>query len=112
MGLGLGFNHVRRHGVNEVEDTNPQMIEIPPGAKLTHLSFGQYHTGAVSDGGKAFMCGNNVDGKLGFGEYPDACSTLTELTISRHRKTQKIVFIDCGKNHTVAINDKGRVLMW
>ncbi|CAM9848392.1 unnamed protein product, partial [Discosporangium mesarthrocarpum] len=72
-------------------------------------SVGFIHAAACDTGGTVFTWGSSVDGKLGHGlplrdfPKPTLVSSISNL---------KIVKVSCGRQHTLALSDVGRVLAW
>ena len=67
--LSCGRNHYGQlgHG-NTMNQSIPKVIEALNGHRITQISAGGYHSGAVSENGDLFMWGYNEQGQCGVGK--------------------------------------------
>ncbi|XP_054977653.1 X-linked retinitis pigmentosa GTPase regulator isoform X4 [Sorex araneus] len=69
------------------------------------LSCGDEHTAIVTGNNKLYVFGSNNWGQLGLGSK----STITKPTCVKALKPEKVIFVACGRNHTLISTEKGNV---
>lgn len=87
---------------------------FPVEDKITSISLGAFHSGALTSSGKVFTWGYNSDGQLGQGITADRQSwvtTPTEIT-SLYNVEDPITQIELGGLNSFAISTSGRVFAW
>ncbi|XP_041828862.1 serine/threonine-protein kinase Nek9 isoform X3 [Melanotaenia boesemani] len=107
----------------ECEDdfSSPMQVEIPKGASILSVSCGSDGTFFLTGTGKVLACGNNEFNKLGLnqgisglknhpGEGYQGIPYITTLTLVKQLSRFKIQVIAPGKNHTAAIDERGRLI--
>ena len=103
--LGLGFHFWLPC---EVEEPTKLIVD---NISWTQIACGYEHTVALSSNGEVFTWGDNFRGELGHGDgqinkkkcVPTKVESLTGL---------RIVKVACGRIHTAAITDEGKLLTW
>lgn len=114
--LGFGDRHDVAHfrAVRMLKDV---------GVRVVGVAAGEDFSVAVADGGEVFSWGGAGQGRLGHGSAERApgvarfilgeawvCETSPRLI--RGLVGRKVVRVQCGKHHTVAIDDCGRAIAW
>ncbi|TNN56925.1 Serine/threonine-protein kinase Nek9 [Liparis tanakae] len=107
----------------ECEDdfSSPMQVEIPKGAIISSVSCASDGTFFLTETGKVLACGNNEFNKLGLnqgisglknhpGEGSRGIPYITTLTLVKQLARFKIRVIGPGKNHTAAIDERGRLI--
>ncbi|XP_055987201.1 X-linked retinitis pigmentosa GTPase regulator [Sorex fumeus] len=69
------------------------------------LSCGDEHTAIVTGNNKLYVFGSNNWGQLGLGSK----SAITKPTCVKALKPEKVIFVACGRNHTLISTEKGNV---
>ena len=82
------------------------------GKKIISISAGGYHTVALDEEGKVYTWGDNYYGQLG-----DEMTYRSKVPIcisnkENELKGKKIISISAGGDHTVAIDEEGKVYTW
>lgn len=83
-------------------------VEIPNGKKVIDVSCGRNFTACVTEDGELYTWGNARDYALGHGDrtnqkVPKRVETLAGT---------KVVKVACGRNFTVALDEKGDLYSW
>ncbi|XP_068436477.1 serine/threonine-protein kinase Nek9 isoform X1 [Clinocottus analis] len=107
----------------ECEDdfSSPMQVELPKGAAISSVSCASDGTFFLTETGKVLACGNNEFNKLGLnqgisglknhpGEGSQGIPYITTLTLVKQLSRFKIQVIAPGKNHTAAIDERGRLI--
>lgn len=107
----------------ECEDnfSSPMMVNVPKGAGISSVYCGADGTLVLTESGKVLACGNNEFNKLGLnqgisglknhpGEGYQGIPYTTTLTLVKQLSRFKIQTIAPGKNHTAAIDERGRLI--
>ncbi|XP_057716086.1 serine/threonine-protein kinase Nek9 isoform X3 [Corythoichthys intestinalis] len=107
----------------ECEDdfSSPMQVELPKSATISSVSCSSDGTFFLTDTGKVLACGNNEFNKLGLnqefsglknhpGEGYQGIPYTTTLTLAKQLSRFKIQTIAPGRNHTAAIDARGRLL--
>ncbi|XP_037097661.1 serine/threonine-protein kinase Nek9 isoform X1 [Syngnathus acus] len=109
----------------ECEDdfSSPMQVELPKGATISSVSCSSDGTFFLTDTGKVLACGNNEFNKLGLNQefsglkhHPgevlgyQAIPYTTTLTLAKQLSRFAIHTIAPGRNHTAAIDERGRLL--
>jgi len=92
------LGHGDSGGVNE---GYPRLVEELVGYNIVNISGGFVHMAACTDQGELWTWGRNSCGQLGRpnSDYPGIV-----------RLKEKIVQVSCGRNHTLALTDEGKVI--
>jgi alpha-tubulin suppressor-like RCC1 family protein len=87
-------------------------FNLSVGETVTSMSFGYYHSSAITSEGRVFTWGYNDQGQLGDGTYVYK-SVPTDITANFNLETgEKLIGISLGIHHSGAISSENRVLMW
>ncbi|CAG2100698.1 unnamed protein product [Medioppia subpectinata] len=70
---------------------------------------GESHVCALTSVGEVYVWGDNMDSQLGTG---NTTSSPIPLKMSFNLNNEKIVDIECGLRHTLALTDAGHVYAW
>ena len=91
---GNGFGQLG-HG-NAQDRLQPARLGLPVfgGARVVLVACGEYHTLAVTGGGRVYSCGDNSEGQLGHGNTTD--SQVFTLMDAAHFEGARIVMAACG----------------
>lgn len=95
--LGLGPKEDHSKEPKQIPATLFGRNEINPNCKVTSISSGITHVGAVNDQNDLFMWGKNKFGCLGFGNTKDQFFPL-KVGVSG-----SVVKLSCGVDHTLAL---------
>ncbi|MDR1426980.1 MAG: Ig-like domain repeat protein [Bifidobacteriaceae bacterium] len=79
--------------------------------KVKQLAAGYYHSLALTEGGKVYGFGENASGQLGLGSVEQE-STPTRVTSWPNLGSDKIVQIEAGGRHTLALTSGGKVYVF
>ena len=101
------------YNVDDNEFVNYNQLElILKGKNIEKISSGGSHTVALDENGKVYTWGRNYDGQLGDGtnnsNIPICISDIPTNPLNK----VKIKEISAGYNHTVAIDEDGKVYAW
>ncbi len=103
--LGLGTA-----GYNQ-DANSPQHVNKPSGVTFfTDIAACFNHSFALTDAGKIYSWGRNMNGELGLGYY-DTPKTTPQL-VSMPSGVEKFTSIAAGYNHTLALTDTGDIYSW
>lgn len=108
---GFGFNEKRQLGLGHRYNLEtPQVNKTlkAAGAKVVKITCGQQHVLALTSEGHVWSWGLGVFGQLGHGETHDEGLPRRIEAF----KEMCIVDIGCGANHSLALDDQGRVFSW
>ncbi|WAQ96431.1 HERC4-like protein [Mya arenaria] len=97
--LGLG---------NTSNQSQPTQINSLPGVPIGQLACGGSHSFVLTKSGTVFSWGRNSYGQLGTSDnkdqkFPVLCKSL---------RTQQIMYITCGEDHTAALTRQGGLFMF
>ena len=97
---------------NELINYNPPVL-ILKGKNIEKISAGNWHTVALDENGKVYTWGYNGGGQLGDGTTTssDIPICISDISTSPLNKV-KIKEISAGGEHTVAIDEEGKVYAW
>ncbi|XP_070805290.1 probable E3 ubiquitin-protein ligase HERC3 [Pituophis catenifer annectens] len=95
LGLGKEF---------PLQDT-PQRVRSLDGVPLSQVAAGGAHSFALSLSGAVFGWGKNTSGQLGLSDEKDRESPCHVKLL----RTQKVVYISCGNDHTAVLTKSGGV---
>ncbi len=91
-----------------VSKSTPTLIKIKGNPKISQVSCGSSHTGAVTEDGRLYMWGDNDYGQLG--DILDAVRRKTEggtMLIM-----EGISQVSCGTGFTAAVTKEGKLYTW
>lgn len=101
-----GSNVDNRLGFGD-DSTRELPTKLFLGEKIKSVSCGSYHTIALSHmSNKIWVWGRNDHGQLGLGHVKKIFNPQPVFL------TRKIVQINCGVNHTVALTDNNSLCVW
>ncbi|XP_058241627.1 probable E3 ubiquitin-protein ligase HERC4 isoform X5 [Hemibagrus wyckioides] len=83
----------------------PQVIQSLQGIPFAQISAGGAHSFALTMSGAVFGWGQNKFGQLGLNDNNDRCFP----TLLKTLRSQGVVYICCGENHTAALTKEGGV---
>lgn len=87
-------------------------FNLSVGEIVTNMSFGYYHSSAITSEGRVFTWGYNDQGQLGDGTYVHK-SVPTDITANFNLEVgEKLIDISLGIHHSGAITSDDRVFMW
>uniref|UniRef100_A0A8D0G975 HECT-type E3 ubiquitin transferase n=1 Tax=Sphenodon punctatus TaxID=8508 RepID=A0A8D0G975_SPHPU len=95
--LGLGYEYKRQ--------TSPQMIKSLLGLPFAQITAGGAHSFSLTLSGAIFGWGRNKFGQLGLNDENDRYVP----NLLKSLRSQKIVYICCGEDHTAALTKEGGV---
>ncbi|MDD3113550.1 MAG: InlB B-repeat-containing protein [Candidatus Izemoplasmatales bacterium] len=109
-GLGTGGSGGEAHKESPYDITDN--FPMDPLDKITSISVGKWHMGAVSDFGRIFTWGYNDSGQLGnntiIGQLtPAGITPRFEL-----EENEKIIQVAASNSHTAALTSQGRAFLW
>ncbi len=86
----------------------PIKKKIKGNPKISQVSCGNNHTGAITEDGRLYMWGWNDHGQLG-----DNTVIYTFTTsLIKIKGNPKIVQVSCGRDRTYAVTESGRLYAW
>uniref|UniRef100_A0A674ITA9 HECT-type E3 ubiquitin transferase n=1 Tax=Terrapene triunguis TaxID=2587831 RepID=A0A674ITA9_9SAUR len=85
--------------------TSPQRVTSLDGIPLAQVAAGGAHSFALSLSGAVFAWGRNNSGQLGLSDEQDRESPCHVKLL----RTQKVVYISCGEEHTAVLTKSGGV---
>ncbi|KAK2757614.1 hypothetical protein FQN54_004583 [Arachnomyces sp. PD_36] len=90
----------------------PEQCALPTG--ITELGAGLYHSFAIHKSGDVYAWGSNNFGQTGIlsGAGGSDADVTYPTKVKNLRKSDKIISISGGKDHSIAITDKGQCLTW
>mmetsp|Transcript_55114 Transcript_55114/g.109425 ORF Transcript_55114/g.109425 Transcript_55114/m.109425 type:complete len:347 (-) Transcript_55114:114-1154(-) len=88
------------HDEEDVSLLRPAMVDC-----------GDDFTAFVSEDGKAYGCGANYRGQLGFNEGVEECALPTQL-LPQASELGGIDFLSCGGDHMAAVDGLGQLWVW
>lgn len=80
--------------------------------KVTQVAAGFAHTVALDEEGNVWTWGSNDYGELGDGNFGDDADRSKPVNISERTGLEKIIQIEAGLYHTVALDEEGNVWTW
>ncbi|XP_074531640.1 putative E3 ubiquitin-protein ligase HERC4 [Halichoeres trimaculatus] len=92
-------------GINGQSICSPQIIQSLHGVPFAQLSAGGAHSFALTLSGAVFGWGRNKFGQLGLNDRNDRCFP----TLLKSLRSQRVIFISCGEDHTAALTKEGGV---
>eukprot|EP01084_Bolivina_argentea_P120081 212863_1 len=90
---------VRKIPIDFITSNNDKIIDIKNGAE---------HTIFLTESGKVYSFGANSSGQCGLGK---SVPNVSRLTLIEFVNNDKIISIECGKLHTLFINNKNELLV-
>ncbi len=89
-------------------ENNSEVNKILSGLKIINLKCGKKHALALTSSGEVNSWGLNFDGQIGNGSYE------TQLTPTKLNgfDNENVVMISCGRWHSMALTESGRVFCW
>ena len=94
---------------SETTKWKPILVYDERNERFTQVSCGRYHTGAITAEGELYMWGGGGAGQLGDNTNTDSLSRTTPINI---KGNPKIIQVSCGRDHTGAITESGKLYMW
>eukprot|EP00929_Paragymnodinium_shiwhaense_P118883 TRINITY_DN90783_c0_g1_i1.p1 TRINITY_DN90783_c0_g1~~TRINITY_DN90783_c0_g1_i1.p1 ORF type:complete len:1072 (-),score=190.99 TRINITY_DN90783_c0_g1_i1:127-3342(-) len=96
----------------------PLLVDILQDVRIVQIACGDAHTIALSREGLLYSWGGGGCGQLGHSETAkmpkdeDGCPYQPAPRVVNHLRPHVVVTIACGKAHTIAVSDKGRMYTW
>ncbi len=102
-----GRNHFGQLGDGTTTDRHAP-VRVPVAGHVTALATGIDHTVAITTAGVAYAWGINNSGQIGDG------TTTTRVSPARVQTPRgtRLVAVDAGNDHTLALTADGRVAVW
>ena len=100
---------------NVTSQSNPILINTGAIANkvIASIACGSLHTMALDNTGKLYAWGYNNEGQLGDGTFRTSSSKSTPILINTGAIANKvIVSVACGGNHTIALDNTGKLYAW
>ena len=82
------------------------------GKRIVDILAGYGHTVAIDEEGKVYTWGYNYYGQLGDGTTTNSVLPICLSNKENELKGKKIISISAGENHTVALDEEGKVYTW
>ena len=82
------------------------------GKRIVDISAGYRHTVAIDEEGKVYTWGANYSGQLGDGTLDYSAEPICISNKENELKGKKIINISAGEDHTVALDEEGKVCTW
>jgi alpha-tubulin suppressor-like RCC1 family protein len=102
LGMGdMGFDAHNSAVPTEVPTLRKQDIK--------HVAVGGFHMAAVTDSGAVFTWGRPSSGALG---HANAAPGIPTAVDPAHFKGEKVVSVEAGRGHTLALTASGKVFSW
>jgi alpha-tubulin suppressor-like RCC1 family protein len=107
-GMGYQGQLGERYGRGDTRTrTSPVKVSLPPTCLPVQVACGGFHTAVLSDDGCVFTWGEGKNGQLG---YP--CVANQEIPRQLSALRAVVTKLACGRHHTVAIDDRGKLWAW
>lgn len=96
----------------------PLLVDSLQDVRIVHIACGDAHTVALSREGLLYSWGGGGCGQLGHSETSkmpkdeDGCPYQPAPRIVDHLRPHVVLTIACGKAHTIAVSDRGRMFTW
>ena len=94
--------------VDILKQTVPRQVVELKSHKIVKLSLGYYHAAAITEHGVLFSWGRGNSGQLGCGNQLNEDSVKPVNALANN----KVVDVQCGESHTVALTAEGDVYTW
>ena len=94
--------------VDILKQTVPRQVVELKSHKIAKLSLGNYHAAAITEHGVLFSWGRGNSGQLGCGNQLNEDSVKPVNALANN----KVVDVQCGESHTVALTAEGDVYTW
>eukprot|EP01094_Clydonella_sp_ATCC50884_P028437 TRINITY_DN8529_c0_g1_i1.p1 TRINITY_DN8529_c0_g1~~TRINITY_DN8529_c0_g1_i1.p1 ORF type:complete len:632 (+),score=133.57 TRINITY_DN8529_c0_g1_i1:274-1896(+) len=105
---GAGIHGTLGHG-HERDRFTPSLVSALKGKKVIQVACGDYHTGALLEGGQVFMWGKAANGRLGHGDEGEIEAAPRQVEALRDLP---VVHIACGYVSSAAVTIDGTVFTW
>ncbi|XP_069086869.1 probable E3 ubiquitin-protein ligase HERC4 [Pleurodeles waltl] len=92
-------------GPEAKNQTAPQLVKSLSGIPFSQLAAGSGHSFALTLSGAVFGWGRNKFGQLGLSDEVDRYAPA----LLKSLRSQKIIFVSCGEDHTAALTKEGGV---
>ncbi|KAF7219605.1 probable E3 ubiquitin-protein ligase HERC4 [Nothobranchius furzeri] len=92
-------------GINGPGISTPQILPSLQGIPFAQISAGGAHSFALTFSGAIFGWGCNKFGQLGLNDTSDRCCPA----LLKSLRSQKVIYISCGEDHTAALTKEGGV---
>ncbi|KAK3046677.1 hypothetical protein LTS18_013320, partial [Coniosporium uncinatum] len=103
-------------GLNPRESTPTaiSMEHFPEGTVFTKVVAGDSNSFAITDEGKVYGWGTfrSNEGVFGFSRLPNGSINLVQKTPMLLHELKKIITLECGANHVLALDVNGNVFAW
>lgn len=92
------------HGSLE-DETEPILVEALAGIKISRISAGGWHSGALSADGDLYTWGWNSNGQLGLSNHLDSGSVSVQALphIVSFENDSNVIMVAMGSRHTIAL---------
>jgi alpha-tubulin suppressor-like RCC1 family protein len=103
------LGHGDRINRNVPKEIQRRVNELPEDVKIIGASCGSHHTVLLSDDGRIWTFGDNINGQLGHGDIEERY-VPTEIQMNKNEREEdvKIISVSCGTSHTVLLSEDGK----
>lgn len=87
-------------------------FELRPNEYFVDIALGDFHSSILTSSGRVFAWGYNTYGQLGDGTYLSFYIPIDTTQYYNINEGEKIIDIESGLGHMIALTSAGRVLSW
>lgn len=89
---------------------SPETAKLPFSGSPVQITSGGSHSAAIDSEGRLYLCGNNVNSKLGLEKITS--TSLNSFRIFPQSNKKAVVQVECGEFHTICLLEDGKVTSW
>jgi alpha-tubulin suppressor-like RCC1 family protein len=108
---GSNESGVLGNGKNDYKIYKPGLIEYLNDKNIIDICCGGCHSLVLTKSGEVYAWGCNDLGQIGNGSYGFDTFQLIPIKLNGFDE-EKVVMISCGKKHSMALTESGRVFSW